>query len=121
MAHPEGGRDPKDYPGNFDGGLGKMLAITGFTAEVSSLSEESIATRFKEELNIFLLGFVQFKGKVSSRKASSYTNQLVSVRTSVFFVQTAHAGANPYDGINALDAVVRPLFSFEYPTTSNPI
>lgn len=34
MAHPEGGRDPKAYPGNFDGGLGKMLAITGFTAEV---------------------------------------------------------------------------------------
>ncbi|KAL7409017.1 hypothetical protein BDY24DRAFT_419267 [Mrakia frigida] len=56
MAHPEGGRDPKAYPGNFDGGLGKMLAITGFTAE--------------------------FKGK------------------------TAHAGANPYDGVNALDAVI---------------
>jgi len=66
MAHPEGGRDPKDYPGNFDGGLGKMLAITGFTAEASSFhiaQGTSVETRPAVKLTAFL-----FPAAFSSRE-----------------------------------------------------
>ena len=48
MAHPEGGRDPKDWPAHFDGGVGTSLAVTGFTAE-ASLSE---ATSARVELEV---------------------------------------------------------------------
>lgn len=73
MVHPEGGRDPKDYPSRYQGGVGKcvspflssvfasregngwsdlfvtqrMLAITGFEAEVRPLLPLFDVSRFR--------------------------------------------------------------------------